>query len=1020
MGLDTKTDSFQVPIGKFVSLENSIFTKGGMLQKRNGFGALTTIPNASKTSSAYLTTFGGDLTAIVNDTLYTYSEPNSTWIKKGNLNPVSLKVLPVVRSGTNQIQADSAVSPSGIACIVYGDNNGTTTTFKYTVVDSSTGQCLIVPTALPSADATYGTPRVFILGSYFVIVYTTRPSSYQLNYLALSIGNPSLTRAGVLSNSYVPSASLSWDALVTNNSLFLAYNTTSGGQAINITALNQNLIQSATISITGETATIMNLSTDNNNIYATYYNSATTTGRIFSFGLSLGIAMAPTTWTTVGVVNNIAAIPVNNITTIFSEIQNTYSYDTSVQTDYINKVTVTNPASLGGTGTVSASSVFIRDLGLASKGFTVDTQSYVLTIQSSAYQPTYFLLNMQAQVIAKIAYSNGPQYYTTGLTDVTVLNNTAYFATLYKDNLIPINKTQGAATVAGVYAQLGVNLDSVNFAPNSIDTTEIGNNLNISGGFISTYDGVSVTEQNFFIWPELDTNVDSNGTSKAAAVISGGAMLKQQYYYVGVYEWSDNQGNIFRSAPSIPVPVAAASMAAGSGNGVTMAFPTLRITYKLQSPPKLVLYRWSAQQQVYYQVTSVTSPVLNDPTVDWLTITDLQSDAQIIGNSILYTTGGVIEDLSPPPSDVMTLFDNRMWVLDSEDRNLLWFSKQVIEATPVEMSDLLTLYVAPTIGASGSTGDIKALYPMDDKLIIFKKDAMLYINGSGPDNTGANNGYSQPVLISSVVGCSNQQSLVVMPMGIMFQSDKGIWLLGRDLGTSYIGAPVEAFTQNSTVLSALTVPGTNQVRFTLNTGVTLMYDYYYQQWGSFINIPAQSSTIYNSLHTYINSYGQIFQETPGVYIDNTSPVLLSFTTSWINFAGLQGFERFYQMYVLGTYITPFKLNTQIAYNYNPSAIQSTIITPSNYAGNWGSENLWGSSGTWGGTQNVGTEGSSNVFEFRLFPQVQKCESFQLTITEQYDSSYGVPAGQGLTLSGMNLIVGAKRSFRTSKASANFG
>jgi hypothetical protein len=71
------------------------------------------------------------------------------------------------------------------------------------------------------------------------------------------------------------------------------------------------------------------------------------------------------------------------------------------------------------------------------------------------------------------------------------------------------------------------------------------------------------------------------------------------------------------------------------------------------------------------------------------------------------------------------------------------------------------------------------------------------------------------------------------------------------------GAPVEALTQGATVLSALNIPSTNQVRFTLDTGITLMYDYFFGQWGTFVNVPALSSTVYQGLHTYINSLGQV-------------------------------------------------------------------------------------------------------------------------------------------------------------------
>jgi hypothetical protein len=337
------------------------------------------------------------------------------------------------------------------------------------------------------------------------------------------------------------------------------------------------------------------------------------------------------------------------------------------------------------------------------------------------------------------------------------------------------------------------------------------------------------------------------------------------------------------------------------------------------------------------------------------------------------------------------------------------------------MSDLLTLYVAPTSGAQGSTGVITALAPMDDKLIIFKKDAIYYINGTGPDNTGANSQYSDPIFITSAVGCNNPSSIVLMQNGLMFQSDKGIWLLGRDLSTNYIGAPVESY-NSIPVVSAQSIPATTQVRFILNNSITLMYDYYVNQWGTHSNISAISGTLYQSYQTYLNSFGQIFQETPNTYVDGSEPVLMSFTTSWINIAGLQGYERFYFGYLLGTYFTPFTLNVQLAYDYNASAVQNITITPDNYVPNWGGEAQWGSGNSWGSSTiaQPGNGSTANIFETRFFPQFQKCESFQVTISEVYDSSLGIQAGQGLSLSGLNLIVGMKKGYRTQRASRSFG
>ena len=236
-------------------------------------------------------------------------------------------------------------------------------------------------------------------------------------------------------------------------------------------------------------------------------------------------------------------------------------------------------------------------------------------------------------------------------------------------------------------------------------------------------------------------------------------MTAQEYNYVFTYEWTDNQGNLHRSAPSIPVPFTiltapvsftanrtsgsriltsvssftnlqvgqplsgtglapsafissmdtgagtiTMSIAATSGTAtsttitpttlgsVVINVPTLRLTYKLSpNPVRIVGYRWSVAQPIYYQFTSVTAPVINDTTIDSVAVSDTNSDLDILGQTLLYTTGGVIENIAAPASIASALFKNRLFLIDAEDRNLLWYSKQVIEATPVEMSDLLTL-----------------------------------------------------------------------------------------------------------------------------------------------------------------------------------------------------------------------------------------------------------------------------------------------------------------------------------------
>jgi hypothetical protein len=326
------------------------------------------------------------------------------------------------------------------------------------------------------------------------------------------------------------------------------------------------------------------------------------------------------------------------------------------------------------------------------------------------------------------------------------------------------------------------------------------------------------------------------------------------------------------------------------------------------------------------------------------------------------------------------------------------------------MSDLFTIYVAPTLGSQGSSGSIRVLATMDDKLIIFKHDAIYYITGNGPDNTGTNNDFSEPIFITSTVGCDNQQSIVFIPEGIMFQSDKGIWLLSRDMQTLYIGAPVEDF-NSQTVLSSVNVPGTNQIRITLDNGIVLMYDYFFKQWGTFEGIPAISSTLYQGLHTFVNQYGQVFQESPNTYLDGNTPVTMGFTTGQMNMAGLQGFERAYFFNLIGQYKSPHKLQVQIAYSYENGTSQQSLINPTNYNGAYGDDPLYGS-------YEYG--GNMTLEQWRIFFQKQTCSSFQISVDEIFDPQYGTLAGEGLTISGINVIYGIRGNYARLPAAQSVG
>jgi hypothetical protein len=89
-----------------------------------------------------------------------------------------------------------------------------------------------------------------------------------------------------------------------------------------------------------------------------------------------------------------------------------------------------------------------------------------------------------------------------------------------------------------------------------------------------------------------------------------------------------------------------------------------------------------------------------------------------------------------------------------------------------EFSDALYLQVGV---------NVTALAELDDKLIAFGDNSTYVISGDGPEPTGANNSFSAPFKVSADVGCSRPDTITTIPQGLMFVSQKGIFLLDRGM-----------------------------------------------------------------------------------------------------------------------------------------------------------------------------------------------------------------------------------------------
>jgi hypothetical protein len=632
--------------------------------------------------------------------------------------------------------------------------------------------------------------------------------------------------------------------------------------------------------------------------------------------------------------------------------------------------------------------VFKRSVGLASKAFTQGTSQYVAVIHESSLQPSYFLLNSSGDVVAKVNPLNaGKLISNSTLSEVPqVSTNTHLLACGYRSSIVSED--------SAIFSLIGVSANELRFdSDKKFLNAQLGE-LHIVGGILQAYDGISVVEHGFHLFPE---NV-STGTAT-----TGGSMVAGTYQVCVCYEWTDNLGQIHRSAPSVPVTQVIPG--GTSTNTLTVTIPTLRLTAKSGSRAnvRLVVYGTEASGSLFYRLTSIASPTYNDTTADTVTFTRTATDASIISNDLLYTTGGVLENIAAPSCSLITTYKNRVFLAGLDDKLAFWYSKEKISGSPVEFSDSFIGRVDPR------GGDVTALGALDNYVIFFKKSAIFAFTGNGPVDTGAQSDYGQPQLITTDVGCDNPNTVVVMPEGLMFKSTKGIYLLDRGLSVRYVGAAVEDFNEK-TITSSQLLSDVNQVRFTTSDDTCLVYNYYFKdetgvgQWSTFTNHTAEDSEIWLNKFVFLRSDGEVWVEDNTSFTDNTSPIVLSLTTAWLSFAGIQGFERIYRMILLGEYKSPHKLQIEVGFDFMPSFSQSALIELSDIY----TITAYGDDSPYGDSEYYG--GEFPLYQFKTHMSKQKCQSVRFKISDNQNAVSGT-YGEGFNITNIALEVGIKGTLR---------
>ena len=970
-GIDTKSDPHQVLAGNLLDLTNGQFSKKGEINKRYGYDILgTNIEGGGNILTGQaISAFQNEMVVFDGTYSYSYLPSTGTWLNRGVAVSCIVEDQQIARIGNDELLNPDVAYLNGMEVFAWEASSGGV---RYSILDSTTKAFAVSNGVVYNLGSK---PKCIAFNNLVYVFYTDGSNS--IFYKTINPFNPTqISNATVVvTDGYT--SNLGYDVCVIGSKMFVGYlSTKTASGEIDLFYYDTSLTKSSVAQVENGAGKAIVSGFDS----CISVNGDSLTDAWISWGTGAEVRTACYSYSLVQLLGDTLVDTVEAVTLTGAEgtstgtLQLAYEvFSANATNERVKSCTVSQGGSVGTKST-------LRSVGLASKAFKAGSNVYINVAFESTLQPTYFTVMLAPAsmvIVTKMVPQEGGGLRTNNmLSEIpSTSSNIFVFANLRMGSFDSEGNT--------IFSILGVNSTSLDFShPNKFISATLSNNLLFVGGILQSYDGVSTVEQGFHIYPENVTAVASG---------ADGYLSTGTYQYTVTYEWQDNLGQIQRSATSVPV-----SVNVTANNHVTITIPTLRLTRKTapRSEVSVVIYRTQANGVTFNQVTSDIAPLQNDPTVDSITFVDVLSDTSAAANALVYTTGNVLDNMSPPANSLCVTYQNRLMVAGLEDPNAIWFSKNRFNnlqtnSTPVEFA------AENVIGVDPYGGGITALGLLGTNLVIFKERAIFLLNGDGPNDTGLGDSYPDPVRVVSDVGCKNPNSVVVVNDGIMFQSDKGIYHLGLDGATlTYIGAPVEDFVNSITITSATLLPDTNEVVFTTESGAALVYNYFFQQWSRWTNHNSQDSDVFNGNLVFIKANGLVYQQNKNKFTDGSAAVLMSFETPNFNFASLQGYQRVFRCYILGTYKGPHTLTVDVAYDFSDSFTQSTIVDATTNVTTWGSDSVWGAGATWGGAYSI--------YEFRVDFGIQKCTSIRLKISDAQSSNYN----EGYAITALTFEVGA--------------
>lgn len=534
-----------------------------------------------------------------------------------------------------------------------------------------------------------------------------------------------------------------------------------------------------------------------------------------------------------------------------------------------------------------------------SKMFTYRDRPYLIALHDSPLQRTLFLYTFSPTARSSDAMQY-PQVCTKTLYGSIVhalLNGTApSFAATPTPTLSTTDGSTVIVSTASTKRAGWGELIELKFDLLDLQTPSLifGNGVYVPGGIVLSLDGY---------WQELGFHIYPESITAASVADPFGIVDSGVHSYTVVLEWTDRNGELHRSTPSVPVSV---TVPIGTFHVDVTVPTTWHIAYaKFFAPAVWVkIYRTVVGGSIYllvnaFEAVNPTNAAYQTATT---TFTDNVDDASLLARERLYTTGGVLETVAPPAGAIIGASHNRLFLVPYDDPTALYFTKPKEEGVAPE-------FVQGQYLRFESDGDITGFAVQDGAHIVFKRNAVYTFVGDGPNALGQG-GFSPPRRLPGAIGCVDFRSVISTPAGILFRSEAGWYLFDRSQAVQPIGLAVAKY-GTAPVVAAVDVPSREQVWIGLrDQKIVLVFDYMHKLWLTHELERTIAGLAYadGKVH-YLGADGTVWSH------DESAPAEapLVIDTPWYKGQSLLGYLRIWWLYILGDLDGAF--DVRVYYDY---------------------------------------------------------------------------------------------------------